>query len=335
MAFLRSLVLSRRASSAASSASMLDSTASRRWRGRSACIVNARLRHFRAASRSGALRFTGRGPSRLARILRSDSAARSVKPTGSPRQVAVVQVRDQSSYRRDRCNPWLRNGAWVGARSSPTGSRLPSSHSTRPRPAPVSMTPASVYRQVRSSVARAPHDIPKPAVSLQVNAVRRVPGTRVGRTAQVESGAQVDVLRDGQSWEQGRRRRHHRHGRAGNPVVPPLRCDPRRGVSHDASAWHRTRRRDRRGRRRRHRPAARRAVGPATGSRPPSKRGRSRSICAVNGTDWHAGIGDPGWPDDTPKGGCTSTDVLDSLMSVFSAGRAYTPVGRPSGHQAR
>ena len=92
-----------------------------------------RLRHFRAASRSGALRFKGRGPSRLARILRSHSAARSVKPTGSPRQVAVVQVRDQSSYRRDRCNPWLRNGAWVGARSSPTGSRLPSSHS-RPGP---------------------------------------------------------------------------------------------------------------------------------------------------------------------------------------------------------
>ena len=32
------------------------------------------------------------------------------------------------------------------------------------------------------------------------------------------------------------RRRHQRHGRAGNPVVPPLRCDPRRGVSHCASA---------------------------------------------------------------------------------------------------
>ena len=64
----------------------------------------------------------------------------------------------------------------------------------------------------------------------------RVGEVRVGRTAQVESGAQVDVLRDGQSWEQGRRRRHQRHGRAGNPVVPPLRCDPRRGVSHDASA---------------------------------------------------------------------------------------------------
>ena len=41
------------------------------------------------------------------------------------------------------------------------------------------MTPASVYRQARSSVARSPHDIPTPAVSLQVNAVRRVPGTRV------------------------------------------------------------------------------------------------------------------------------------------------------------
>ena len=86
-----------------------------------------------------------------------------------------MQVGDQSSYRRDRCNPWLRNGAWVGARSSPTGSRLPSSHSTRPGPAPVSMTPASVYRQARSSVARSPHDIPTPAVSLQVNAVRRGP----------------------------------------------------------------------------------------------------------------------------------------------------------------
>ena len=41
------------------------------------------------------------------------------------------------------------------------------------------MTPASVYRQARSSVARSPHDIPKPAVSLQVNAVRLVPDTRV------------------------------------------------------------------------------------------------------------------------------------------------------------
>ena len=51
----------------------------------------------------------------------------------------------------------------------------------RPGPGrrPVSMTPASVYRQARSSVARSPHDIPKPAVSLQVNPVRRVPGTRV------------------------------------------------------------------------------------------------------------------------------------------------------------
>ena len=36
-----------------------------------------------------------------------------------------------------------------------------------------------MYRQARSSVARSPHDIPKPAVSLQVNAVRRVPDTRV------------------------------------------------------------------------------------------------------------------------------------------------------------
>ena len=41
------------------------------------------------------------------------------------------------------------------------------------------MTPAFVYRQARSSVARSPHDIPRPAVSLQVNPVRRVPGTRV------------------------------------------------------------------------------------------------------------------------------------------------------------
>ena len=59
------------------------------------------------------------------------------------------------------------------------GSRLPSSHSTRPWPLPVSMTPESVYRQARSSVTRSPHDIPSPAVSLQVNPVRRVPGTMV------------------------------------------------------------------------------------------------------------------------------------------------------------
>ena len=39
----------------------------RRERSRSACVVNARLRHFRATSRSRALRFNGRGPSRLAR----------------------------------------------------------------------------------------------------------------------------------------------------------------------------------------------------------------------------------------------------------------------------
>ena len=61
------------------------------------------VRHGHArppASRSSALRFKGRGPSRLARILRSHSAARSVKPTGSPRQVAVVQVRDQNLCRK-------------------------------------------------------------------------------------------------------------------------------------------------------------------------------------------------------------------------------------------
>ena len=43
----------------------------RRGRSRSACVVNGRLRHFRAASRSSALRFKGRGHSRLARILSS------------------------------------------------------------------------------------------------------------------------------------------------------------------------------------------------------------------------------------------------------------------------
>ena len=37
----------------------------------SACVVNGRLRHVRAASRSSALRFKGRGHSRLARILSS------------------------------------------------------------------------------------------------------------------------------------------------------------------------------------------------------------------------------------------------------------------------
>ena len=54
--------------------------------------------------------------------------------------------------------------------------------------------------------------------------------------AAYEPGAQVDVLRDGQSVEQGSRRRHQRHGRAWNRVVPLLLCDPRRGVSHCASA---------------------------------------------------------------------------------------------------
>ena len=46
---------------------------------------------------------------------------------------------------------------------------------------------------------------------------------------------------------------------------------------------HRSRRRGRRGRRRRPRPAVRRVVGPATGSRPPSRRERSRSAGVVNG----------------------------------------------------
>ena len=41
------------------------------------------------------------------------------------------------------------------------------------------MTPASLYRQASSSVARSPHDIPRPAISLQVNPVRLVPGTTV------------------------------------------------------------------------------------------------------------------------------------------------------------
>ena len=93
--------------------------------------------------------------------------------------------------------------------------------------------------------AEVPHRPERRAVTAHAAAVQRgrdqartvrVGEVRVGRTAQVESGAQVDVLRDGQSGEQGRRRRHHRHGRAWNPVVPPLRCDPRRGVSHCASA---------------------------------------------------------------------------------------------------
>ena len=46
--------------------------------------------------------------------------------------------------------------------------------------------------------------------------------------------------------------------------------------------------RGRRGRRRRPRPAARRAAGPATGSRPPSRRGRNRSACVVNGRLRHS-----------------------------------------------
>ena len=50
----------------------------------------------------------------------------------------------------------------------------------------------------------------------------RVGVVRVGRTAQVDPGAHVDVLRDGQSGEQCHRHRHQRHGRTWNPVVPPL-----------------------------------------------------------------------------------------------------------------
>ena len=37
------------------------------------------------------------------------------------------------------------------------------------------------------------------------------------------------------------------------------------------------------------RPAARRAAGPATGSRPPSRRGRSQSACIANGRFRHTG----------------------------------------------
>ena len=50
-----------------------------------------------------------------------------------------------------------------------------------------------------------------------------------------------------------------------------------------------TRSRGRRGRRRRPQPAARRVAGPATGSRPPSTRGHSRSACVVNGRLRHTG----------------------------------------------
>ena len=71
--------------------------------------------HFRAASRSGALRFKGRGPSRLARILHSHSAARSVKPicrswfarsraraklAGQPDPAGAATARVLGGYRR-------------------------------------------------------------------------------------------------------------------------------------------------------------------------------------------------------------------------------------------
>ena len=120
-----------------------------------------------------------RGDPRTARFSAGNSPVRPMATASLGHGGRVLGRRHQNAYRRDRCSPWLCNGAWVGARSSTTGSRLPSSHSTRPGPAPVSMTPAFVYRQARSSVARSPHDIPRPAVSLQVNPVRRVPGTRV------------------------------------------------------------------------------------------------------------------------------------------------------------
>ena len=74
-----------------------------------------------------------------------------------------------------------------------------------------------------------------------------------------------------------RRARRPTGARAGSCRVP----GGRRG--------RRTRSRGRRGRRRRRRPAARRAAGPATGSRPPWRRGRSRSACVVNGRLRHIG----------------------------------------------
>ena len=54
---------------------------------------------------------------------------------------------------------------------------------------------------------------------------------------------------------------------------------------------HRSRRRGRRGRRRRPRPAVRCVVGPATGSRPPSRRDRRRSACVVNARLLHTVTG--------------------------------------------
>ena len=58
------------------------------------CVVHARLRHVRATSRSSALRFTWRGPSRLARILSSQQ--------GDPLRRALGQAKRLTAPSRGR-----------------------------------------------------------------------------------------------------------------------------------------------------------------------------------------------------------------------------------------
>ena len=54
------------------------------------------------------------------------------------------QLGAQNAYRSDTFNPWPRRWAFVTARSSFRGSRLPSRQTTRPSPLAVSMVPWSV-----------------------------------------------------------------------------------------------------------------------------------------------------------------------------------------------
>ena len=66
-------------------------------------------------------------------------------------------------FETHRCSPWLCNGAWVGARSSPTGSRLPSRRHPRPALAHGVAHRLSGGRRADSLPARLPpHRRPQP-----------------------------------------------------------------------------------------------------------------------------------------------------------------------------
>ena len=123
-----------------------------------------------------------------------------------------------------------------------------------------------------ASAAKVPNTR-RPAAAV-VSILRALPGEHPSAHA---AGRQVlhgvaQVRGCGRGGRASRRRAHRQSGACARSCQAPV---GRRG--------RRTRRRGRRGRRRRPRPAARRAAGPATGSRPPLRRGRSRSACVVNG----------------------------------------------------